>query len=123
MLSPRLLHFTKHQIFWDCSSLSACEAFPAGIPFSLDHKASTDRHWRGRLEQSDVPSNALSGANDNESSYTFWMSAVQAYTDCNLTNQKDKTMAIWSAAKLLKDVSAEQYAVGMWSTYFEEQLG
>jgi hypothetical protein len=122
ILSPRILHFTKHQVFWDCGSLSACEVFPTGLPFPLDHKASTDRHWRGRLTQNQISSQSLSGANDNESSYTFWTSAVENYANCNLTNQGDKTVAIWSIAKLLRDVMSEDYAVGMWSAFLEEQL-
>ncbi len=122
MLSPRILHFTQHQIFWDCSKLSACEVFPDGLPFPLDRKASTDRHWRSRLEQNPLSPQALSGAKDNESSYTFWMSAVENYTDCNLTNQGDKTVAIWSVAKVLRDISSEEYAVGMWSVDLVEQL-
>ncbi|KAI4686108.1 uncharacterized protein J4E88_003945 [Alternaria novae-zelandiae] len=122
ILSPRILHFTKRQIFWDCGTLSACEVFPKGLPFPLDHEASTDRHWRGRLARSTVSSNALVGVIDNESSYTFWMSAVQNYTECELTNQGDKTIAIWSIAKLLRDFMSEQYAVGMWSGALEEQL-
>jgi len=50
------------------------------------------------------------------------MSAVQNYTECELTNQIDKTIAIWSIAKLLRDFINEQYAVGMWSEALEEQL-
>ena len=50
------------------------------------------------------------------------MSAVQNYTECDLTNQIDKTIAIWSIAKLLRDFMNEQYAVGMWSEALEEQL-
>jgi len=50
------------------------------------------------------------------------MSAVQNYTECELTNQGDKTIAIWSIAKLLRDFMNEQYAVGMWSEALEEQL-
>ncbi|KAF2866400.1 heterokaryon incompatibility protein-domain-containing protein, partial [Massariosphaeria phaeospora] len=122
MLSPRLLHFSKNQIFWDCGTLSACETFPSGLPFSLDHKAGTDRHWRGRLDQPDQSSADITGPNDNESPYTFWRSAVESYTVCNLTSQTDKTVAIWSVAKLLRDITDEGYAVGMWATELEEQL-
>ncbi|CAI6333603.1 unnamed protein product [Periconia digitata] len=123
MLSPRLLHFTKNQVFWDCETLSACEVFPNGIPFSLDHQASTDRHWRGRLGQSQSALTGFSGANDDESSYTFWMTAVESYTSCNITNQGDKAIAIWSIAKLIRDtLQNETYAVGMWSQFLEEQL-
>ncbi|KAI4643078.1 hypothetical protein J4E93_007147 [Alternaria ventricosa] len=76
----------------------------------------------GRAWVFQVASNAMIGVNDNESSYTFWMSAVQNYTKCELTNQGDKTIAIWSIAKLLRDFMNEQYAVGMWSEALEEQL-
>lgn len=31
-LSPRTMHFCDNQIFWECSTLDACEAFPDGVP-------------------------------------------------------------------------------------------
>ncbi|KAF2677118.1 HET-domain-containing protein, partial [Lentithecium fluviatile CBS 122367] len=134
MLSPRLLHFTDTQIFWDCSTLSACEAFPTGIPYHLDQHASIDRHWRARLQAaSRSPSTSTSkdppfptpiGGPKDVSPETFWRTAVQKYTSCLLTNQLDKTVAIWSVAKLVRDLlpSTETYGGGMWSTRLEEQL-
>jgi len=123
MLSPRLLHFTQNQIFWDCCTTSACETLPTGLPLPLDRLAATDRHWRGRLSfTKDGTSKTLSGPIDNESSDGFWLSAVQYYTSCNLTNQGDKSVAIWSVAKILRDIFQESYAVGMWSNNLEEQL-
>ena len=32
VLSPRVLHFSEHQMFWECLELRACETFPLGIP-------------------------------------------------------------------------------------------
>jgi hypothetical protein len=123
MLSPRLLHFTQNQIFWDCCTTSACETHPSGLPLPLDRLAATDRHWRGRLNlNKGAPSRTLSGPVDNESSDDFWLSAIQYYTSCNLTNQGDKSVAIWSVAKILRDIFKENYAVGMWSNNLEEQL-
>ncbi|ORY06010.1 heterokaryon incompatibility protein-domain-containing protein [Clohesyomyces aquaticus] len=126
MLSPRLLHFTRSQIFWDCSTLSACEAFPTGIPYHLDQHASVDRHWRARLQSTSLDSltPSLSGGPNDDSPETFWRTAVQKYTACALTNQLDKTVAIWSVAKLVRDLlpSSETYGAGLWSTKLEEQL-
>lgn len=34
MLSSRIIHFTQSQVFWDCSTMSACEKLPEGIPFA-----------------------------------------------------------------------------------------
>lgn len=126
MLSPRILHFAASQIFWDCSTLSACESLPRGLPHALDTKASTDRHWRGRMQrmQSDTPQEydePVVGAND-DSIENFWRSALLSYTSCNLTNQEDKSVAIWSIAKLVRDVLGETYGGGLWEINLEEQL-
>jgi hypothetical protein len=122
MLAPRVLHFTHDQIFWDCGTLSACETLPKGLPLPLDDVASTDRHWRGRLQESSSLAHApLSGAND-DSLEGFWSSAVLNYTKCNLTNQGDKSVAIWSIAKLVRDAWSDEYGAGMWGTGLEEQL-
>ena len=125
MLAPRILHFASSQIFWDCSTLSACETFPHGLPHALDARASTDRHWRGRMQSA---SSGQSGdhqtlvGEDDDSIETFWRAAVLNYTSCNLTNQGDKSVAIWSIAKLVRDILGEKYGAGLWEANLEEQL-
>jgi hypothetical protein len=122
MLAPRILHFTHNQVFWDCGTLSACESFPKGLPLPLDDVASTDRHWRGRLQESSSLAHApLSGAND-DSLESFWSASVLNYTKCNLTSQSDKSVAIWSIAKLVRDASDDDYGAGLWAKALEEQL-
>jgi hypothetical protein len=122
MLAPRVLHFTHDQIFWDCGTLSACETLPHGLPLPLDDAAATDRHWRGRLQESSSLAHApLSGAND-DSLEGFWSSSVMSYTRCNLTNQGDKSVAIWSIAKLVRDAWNDEYGAGLWGAALEEQL-
>lgn len=91
MLSPRILHFAHDQIFWDCGTISACEILPSGLPIKLDYVASTDRHWRGRLQESSSLAHApLSGVN-TDSLGGFWSSSVLNYTQCELTSQDDKS--------------------------------
>ncbi|CAI6333809.1 unnamed protein product [Periconia digitata] len=128
MLSPRLLHFTKSQIFWDCSTLSACEAIPKGLPHAVDRHAVVDRHWRGRLNETvdDPNSPPLIGPNA-DSLENFWKTALLRYTKCNLTDQKDKRVAIWSVAKLVRDAlqrkgPGEEYGGGLWARNLHEQL-
>jgi hypothetical protein len=122
MLAPRVLHFAHNQIFWDCGTLSACESLPKGLPLPLDDVASTDRHWRGRLqESSSLAHKPLSGAND-DSLEGFWAASVLNYTKCELTSQSDKSKAIWSIAKLVRDASGDEYGAGLWAMALEEQL-
>lgn len=120
MLSPRILHFAKNQIFWDCPSLSACEALPAGLPRPMDSTAAPDRHWRGRLQESEG-SQDIAGSNDQPLS-TFWQTAVRNYTSCELTKRKDKLIALWGIAKLIKDVMGVEYGEGLWEDHLEDQL-
>jgi hypothetical protein len=136
MLSPRILHFAKRQIYWDCSTISACETLPEGLPFSLDRFAATDRHWRGRLQETTGSSQEVTvatGTND-DSMENFWKNAVLKYTQCELTKQEDKAIAIWSIAKLVRDQLArirqshnldgpvDEYGGGLWSIALHEQL-
>ncbi|GME24187.1 hypothetical protein GTA08_BOTSDO09317 [Neofusicoccum parvum] len=122
LLSPRLLHFTAAQIFWDCGSASACEAFPAGLPAPLDQAAATDRHWRARLRDA-APAllRPLAGPAD-DSLERFWAAAVRSYTQCALTNGADKLVAVWGIAKLVRDALGEKYGAGLWEERLEEQL-
>ncbi|TQN71695.1 hypothetical protein CSHISOI_03820, partial [Colletotrichum shisoi] len=121
MLSPRLLQFGHSQMFWDCATISACEALPEGFPLSLDAKAASDRHWRQRLQEADItqrsPAKGSLGSLE-----MLWASSVSAYTACNLTRHSDKDDAMWGIAKLMRDMLGQEYAHGLWSTSLEEQL-
>ncbi|KAF2496957.1 HET-domain-containing protein [Lophium mytilinum] len=122
MLAPRIIHFARDQIFWDCPEMSACEAFPSGLPQPLDTAAATDRHWRGRLQETgSIRHHPLAGASD-DSLEQFWISAVRNYTSCDLTNGNDKLIALWGIAKLVRDALEEEYGAGLWAYKLEEQL-
>lgn len=116
MLSPRVLHFSGNQVFWECCSTSACESLPSGIPRLSNVKAITNRRWR--LQLLDGP---LAGEKD-ESIETLWMNSVRGYARCQVSYDKDRIIAIWSVAKLVRDILQEDYAVGLWSGNLEEQL-
>lgn len=135
MLSPRLLHFTAHQLFWDCATLSACESFPHGLPQPLDAPAVTDRHWRARLLQASSSSNnadhqkmrdtinAPLATGTDISLEQFWHTAVSSYTRCALTRSSDRAVAVWGVAKPFRDsMLRERYAYGLWERGLEEQL-
>ncbi|KAF0316115.1 heterokaryon incompatibility protein, partial [Colletotrichum asianum] len=121
MLSPRLLQFGHDQLFWDCATISACEALPAGFPLSLDEKAATDRYWRQRLQEADI--SVRSPVKVSEGSLEkLWKNVVRTYTSCNLTKHTDKSNALWGIAKLSRDILRQEYAHGLWSNSLEEQL-
>ncbi|GKT51058.1 uncharacterized protein ColSpa_11239 [Colletotrichum spaethianum] len=108
-------------MFWDCATVSACEALPAGLPQSLDSKAATDRHWRQRLQEADITVRSLVKTSE-DSLEKLWERVVRTYTSCILTKHVDKDNAIWGIAKLMRDMLDQEYAHGLWSGRLEEQL-
>ena len=121
MLATRILHFAHKQVFWDCPLLSACETLPGGLPQPMDSVAGPDRHWRARLQEPESKSENLVGAAAIPLS-TFWKTVVQAYTNCDLTFNKDKLIALWGIAKLFRDAEGGEYGNGLWEKSLEDQL-
>lgn len=42
ILSPRIVHFAKEQVFWECRESIACETYPLGLPASLRQNTAVD---------------------------------------------------------------------------------
>ncbi|KAF1827128.1 HET-domain-containing protein, partial [Dissoconium aciculare CBS 342.82] len=91
MLSPRLLHFGKDQVFWQCLSLSACETATEGLP-----SISLTGDERVELQLDDV-----------------WKMAVKSYTCTNLTYSKDRLMALSGIANVMAEALNERYIAGL----------
>ncbi|KAK4652112.1 hypothetical protein QC762_608270 [Podospora pseudocomata] len=139
MLAPRILHFSTHQLLWDCATLSASESLPQGLPRQIDTISATERHWRERLllmrsTPANQPALIRAGTAD-DSLETFWIDSVRNYTRCELTNYiSDRLQAIWGVAKVVRDGlrekgswdendhQEEEYAAGLWSKNLYLQL-
>jgi hypothetical protein len=102
--------------------MSACETIPGGLPLPLDRLSSTDRHWRGRLQEGGTDDSIMLSAANDDSIADFWKSAVENYTSLDLTKQYDKRMAVWGIAKICRDNLREAYVAGLWEFALEEQL-
>jgi hypothetical protein len=49
LLAPRVLHFGRKQLFWECSELCACEAYPNGLPPAIQ-RGDTKRIMEGKKQ-------------------------------------------------------------------------
>lgn len=114
LLSPRVLHFAKNQIFWECFSKQASETFPDGLPMAL---------LDGAL---DKVSNhqGLGGLNDLKS-HENWDRVVETYSNGLLTKETDKLVAISGLARanyafheLVRQPrdNGPRYLAGMWNS-------
>ncbi|CAK4035022.1 Hypothetical predicted protein [Lecanosticta acicola] len=126
MLAPRIVHFQRRQVFWQCPSLTACEAMPRGLSTVVEDERKDELRWRQLLHR--LEGSCLS-KDDQADLNEVWRVAVESYTNCNLTKNQDKLMAVAGIAKkflsVLKDPATgkqEQYYAGLWGFQFAEQL-
>ncbi|KAF8853699.1 HET-domain-containing protein [Acephala macrosclerotiorum] len=123
LLSPRILHFSRHQLIWECLTKDACEAFPDGIPPfrswydapDLKKLEYTEEMKKGRM---------INGWSQDEkySQHHVWSDIVRRYCKCFLTFQTDKMLALAGIAQHMKPRVQDDYVAGMWLRYLASEL-
>lgn len=123
LLAPRVVHFCKTQLFWECAELTACEAYPHGVSPVLEKNSKV--HLK-RLEPSTEGKRLREmGPHDSDSrffAHQLWPRIVEIYTKCQLTNSADKLIALSGIAKRMRGILQDEYVVGMWRRYLESEL-
>ncbi|KFY08964.1 hypothetical protein V492_05775 [Pseudogymnoascus sp. VKM F-4246] len=114
LLAPRTLHFTDHQIFWECFLDQKCEAFPCGPPAFLLIKNS-----KPIFEFQD---SKLQGPLCTSSAIGMWKDIVKRYTRCDLTVPDDIMVALSGLAKLYQHATGDDYIAGLWKSHILECL-
>ena len=136
-LSRRVIHCSREQLFWECRSAVACEAYPNG-PLSC-----VGGSLRSESEEQPVYSlpvkverrDRLSTASTGMDWLNKWDELVSTYTDSALTFEEDKLFAIAGLAKTFSGNfdndslaeyrvldSNEDYMAGLWRSHILFQL-
>jgi hypothetical protein len=115
LLAPRVLHFDRDQLVWECSELTACERFPTGFNDLI-----TGPLLRTPLES--VFRSALETGPQGRAIYDIWKPIVEAYSLSALTKESDRLIALHGVAMKIKDLLGCQYAAGLFSKDMESQL-
>ena len=126
VLSPRILHFGKSQLHWECISgcwsESSIEAISEPDAFSGD----IESKLRQQLYLTTWPSleETLKILEVNDKSplkqvygrgpYGKWYLIITAYSSRMITNDQDRLPALAGLAKSFKQFSGDEYAAGLW---------
>ncbi|GAQ40529.1 HET domain-containing protein [Aspergillus tubingensis] len=136
LLCPRVLHFGRKQVFWECRECTCCEIQPNNVyeydgnrndknndngdsldKSSLSSPAAQHNHlWKQLL---DAPKVRYIG-DPRDQIYVDWCAIAMVFTACQLTVPSDKLVAISGLAKdvrrRLKGLGYDEddYLAGLW---------
>lgn len=132
LMAPRVLHFCRNQVAWECAGFQDAEGHPEGLPpltTSLGNivgegrlKCLTEevglRLRRTRLNDFQDPDRDL----ENLYVYELWKRVVEVYSKTSLTMSRDKLIALSGVARHFHQWTRCQYVAGLWKNHLESQL-
>jgi hypothetical protein len=120
LMSPRVLHFCRDQIAWECLNSEKCDRLVAddGQPHGLLNFQITRRDTDERMRLS---SSHIDGMEEQDA-LLHWAQIVEAYSKTNLTQPKDKLIALSGMAKTMSKKINRQYVAGLWNVHLASQL-
>ncbi|KAM0418893.1 hypothetical protein ACHAPT_012158 [Fusarium lateritium] len=124
LLAPRVIHFCRQEIFWECREHFCCETFPESLPPAeiLDLSQTVSL----RQLPSEVWEGCIWAGDENfpveELPYEVWDDIIKAYTKCQFTYPSDKLVAISGVAQYTKPIIKDTYLAGMWQKRLSAEL-
>ena len=128
VLSPRILHFSNHQIAWECFEMSKCETWPTWSPYPTEIDGSHGLKTLYAFFQSETGARNQSVEEDSESKamgvgvYNQWMHILKAYSRCTFTYPHDRLIALEGIAKMFERHTRDDYLAGLWRSRLVEGL-
>jgi hypothetical protein len=112
-LSPRVLHFCRNEVIFECCEASKSERFRESMP-AIDAVA---------FEPFKNFAETLDGTYDTAGCHQVWNRVLGIYSRCALTYADDKLVAISGIARYLKTFLVDDvYVMGVWASTISTQM-
>ena len=133
-LSPRTMHFTEAQIYWECLNGQLAEIDPEDklnlqlesmSETVLGHKASRVMliQMQKELGFPGQRQGDLFHARKDFPYHHHWTKCVEDYTACKLTKESDRLVAISGIVKAFRHATGDRYLAGLWESTISFDLG
>ncbi|KLU87959.1 hypothetical protein MAPG_06949 [Magnaporthiopsis poae ATCC 64411] len=118
LLSPRILHFGRKQVYWECQQGNICELQPN---HSIECGQLSRLGNTMDLEYASAAQKKELFLTDNDR-IEDWCRIVEYYTRCRLTHPGDKLAAISALARQAAHPLRGGYIAGMWEKQLATEL-
>lgn len=136
-LSPRIIHFSNTQLFWECHESQASENYPTNLPYWglpnwYEGVTMLKQHlYRFALDKADAKMECNTRFDSVATSsepinyhwlYFSWCAFRIHYTGCGITKDQDKLVAIQGIAKQVGQELNDRLIAGLWSKRIPEEM-
>ncbi|KAF8454835.1 heterokaryon incompatibility protein-domain-containing protein, partial [Kalaharituber pfeilii] len=111
VLTSRILHFCDGFVFFECNTLRASEYHVDGVPYP---RRSNVRTEGALVSATQVPQFGTISEPQQLEFHKSWYEMVERYSIRNLTEQKDKVMAIAGVGDFIQHCSGLKFVAGLW---------
>ncbi|KAH6696747.1 heterokaryon incompatibility protein-domain-containing protein, partial [Leptodontidium sp. MPI-SDFR-AT-0119] len=111
LLSPRVLHFARDQMVWECNYMEGFEGGPR-MHGRIQFKS---KDWTNR--SSNFDNDPSSGPRNRK-----WWDIVESYTAASLTEPTDRLVAILGVSAALNTYMKQYYCWGIWEGSMHRDL-
>lgn len=142
LIAPRVLHFCRGRIAWECREFDEIEGRGPGIPSfqligdklyervpmkGLDPAFHGQRLRQNRLRGNELPQELNSDFEKAGRAQEIWARIVEMYSKTNLTKAEDKLVALSGIAHQMATVIGSEaepaeYVAGLWKPFLVSQL-
>lgn len=127
LLAPRVVHFGRQEVFWECRETTASDSYRNGLPLSgLSRMYPRFKNLDPdiyRREKVTIGDPDIGNYPAEVMPYKIWNSIILKYSRTSLTKGQDKLIAIAGIARCMNDTYLhDQYVAGMWGRNLELQL-
>lgn len=132
ILAPRVLHFGKSQVLWECNTSVSSEAQPKfdkwkSVHVLLAHPDIRPNYKRRTVWKTTIGYEPPSFDNPIDCIFIEWYHILDYYNDCHLTKSDDKLVAISAIAKDMKKHlshlgESSVYLGGLWRSRMSRNL-
>lgn len=113
LLSPRILHFGRTHMSWECQTEMLCETWPIIFPSSAYSRSSFNLKAEYTLMSHNLFRFSLG---------RLWREIVSTYSSMALTRLRDRCVAFAGIAEEIQAVTRDDYVAGLWRRDLPEAL-
>jgi hypothetical protein len=124
VLSPRLIHFTRGEVMWECFELSSCQCSNDYEPYSTEPDEGSPYIGDSKRIYKALAKSLIPSPHYPDSAQKFgWEKVARAYSALRLTLEADKLPALSGVAKREQVLRrGDEYLAGLWRSTLQQDM-